>query len=64
MRFWLADFVRFPSLLPSDPGSGDERISLTLPTTFVRHVAGIYTALGTLAVISVLFERRNLSKIR
>jgi hypothetical protein len=36
MRSWLTRFLRDPQPLPPDPGSGDERTSLTLPRELVR----------------------------
>ena len=35
MSSWLADFLRHPSSLPQDPGSGEKRISLSLPKDLV-----------------------------
>ncbi len=57
MRSWLDDFVRMPRALPVDPGSGDGRVSLTLPESTVNSVAdhcqcGISSALRRIA-----FER-------
>jgi len=40
MRSWLSQLLRNPRPLPPDPGSGYERISLTLPRELVRDVAG------------------------
>lgn len=40
MRTWLADFLRCPNSLPPDPGSGEERVSLTLPRELVGSAAG------------------------
>lgn len=40
MRTWLTQFLRSPYYLPPDPGSGSERISLTLPRELVRDLAG------------------------
>jgi hypothetical protein len=40
MRSWLTQFVRNPYSLPPDPGSGYERVSLTLPRELVAQVAG------------------------
>jgi hypothetical protein len=39
MRTWLEDFLRNPHALPPDPGSGYERVSLTLPESVVMSVA-------------------------
>ena len=39
MRSWLSDFLRNPHPLPPDPGSGYERISLTLPRELVLAVS-------------------------
>jgi hypothetical protein len=39
MRSWLTQFLRNPHPLPSDPGSGHRRISLTLPSGLVRNAA-------------------------
>ena len=39
MRSWLAQFLRNPHPLPPDPGSGCERISLTLPKGLVQTAA-------------------------
>ena len=39
MRAWLSQFLRSPYFLPGDPGSGSERISLTLPRDQVENVA-------------------------
>jgi len=40
MRSWIADFLRQPHSLPPDPGPGQDRISLTLPSESVRNLAG------------------------
>jgi len=39
MRSWLTQFLRNPHPLPPDPGSGYERISLTLPRGLVQTLA-------------------------
>jgi hypothetical protein len=39
MRSWLTQFLRNPHPLPPDPGSGYERISLTLPSRLVQTAA-------------------------
>jgi hypothetical protein len=39
MRIWLEDFLREPHALPSDPGPGDKRVSLTLPQDSVEAVS-------------------------
>ena len=39
LRSWLTDFQRNPHSLPNDPGSGYERISLTLPGELVQTAA-------------------------
>jgi hypothetical protein len=39
VRDWLGDFLRAPRQLPDDPGSGDFRVSLTLPEELVRSLA-------------------------
>jgi hypothetical protein len=39
MRSWLTQFLRNPHPLPPDPGSGYERISLTLPSGLVQTLA-------------------------
>ena len=39
MRSWLTQFLRNPHPLPPDPGSGYERISLTLPSGLVQTAA-------------------------
>lgn len=39
MRSWLTQFRRNPHPLPPDPGSGYERISLTLPRGLVQTAA-------------------------
>jgi hypothetical protein len=39
MRSWVKEFLRNPHPLPPDPGSGYERISLTLPRSLVQTVA-------------------------
>ena len=39
MRSWLTQFLRNPHPLPPDPGSGYERISLTLPRGLVQTAA-------------------------
>jgi hypothetical protein len=39
VRSWLSQFLRNPRPLPPDPGSGYERISLTLPRGLVQTVA-------------------------
>jgi hypothetical protein len=39
MRSWIADFLRLPNSLPPDPGPGEDRISLTLPSESVHAVA-------------------------
>lgn len=41
MRSWLEDFIRYPHALPPDPGSGYERISLTLPKEVVEAAASL-----------------------
>ena len=40
MRSWLSQFLRNPHPLPPDPGSGNERTSLTLPRELVRDISG------------------------
>jgi hypothetical protein len=40
MRAWLTQFLQSPCSLPTDPDSGNERISLTLPREQVRDLAG------------------------
>ena len=40
VRSWLSDFLRCPrGVLPEDPGSGDDRVSLTLPGELVQNLA-------------------------
>ena len=39
VRNWLSDFLRAPGELPDDPGSGDFRVSLTLPEQLVLSLA-------------------------
>lgn len=41
MRSWLREFLCQPRPLPPDPGTGDHRISLTLPTDQVQQLAGM-----------------------
>lgn len=41
MRAWIGGFLRSPYSLPPDPGTGDHRISLTLPTDQVQQLAGM-----------------------
>ncbi len=41
MRSWVAEFLRRPHPLPADPGAGEYRISLNLPTESVRDLAGL-----------------------
>jgi hypothetical protein len=40
MRSWLSDFLQYPHALPPDPGSGYERVCLTLPKEMVRDASG------------------------
>jgi hypothetical protein len=62
MRAWLTQFLRNPHPLPPDPGSGYERISLTLPRELVRDVAGYLrcppsTALRRVAAVYLGVQR-------
>ena len=50
VRSWLTQFLRNPHPLPPDPGSGYERISLTLPRELVRDVAGYLRSSPSIAL--------------
>lgn len=50
MRSWLSQFLRCPFSLPPDPGSGYDRISLTLPRELVRDAAGYLSCLPSIAL--------------
>ena len=41
MRSWMEEFLRSPHTLPSDPGPGDQRISLTLRAEQLEQLAGM-----------------------
>ena len=60
MRSWLADFVRCPNSLPPDPGSGKERVSLTLPEDLVREAAGYLRCSPSTALRRIAAERLGL----
>jgi hypothetical protein len=57
MRSWLADFLRQPHALPADPGSGEERISLTLPNEAVSDAASFLRCSPSCALRRVAAER-------
>lgn len=57
MRSWLAQFLRNPYPLPPDPGSGYERISLTLPRELVGGVAEYLRCSPSEALRSLAQER-------
>ena len=57
VRSWLTDFQRNPHLLPSDPGSGYERVSLTLPRELVTQVAGYLRCSPSTALRRLAQER-------
>ncbi len=61
MRAWLADFLRQPHILPADPGSGDERVSLTLPSEVVRHAATFLRCSQSVALRRIATERLAIS---
>ena len=50
MRSWLVDFLRRPHSLPPDPGSGEQRVSLTLSREEVLQVAGSLRCSPSVAV--------------
>jgi hypothetical protein len=57
MRSWLTDFVGNPHSLPPDPGSGDGRVSLTLPNDVVHVVAGYSRCSVSSALRRIASER-------
>src|SRR6266851_5066358 len=57
MRSWLAQFLRSPYSLPPDPGSGYERVSLTLPRELVRDAAGYLSCSSSIALRRVAAAR-------
>jgi hypothetical protein len=59
MRAWLTQFRRSPYPLPQDPGSGSERISLTLPRELVRDVAGYVHCSASIALRRVAAAHLN-----
>ena len=61
MRSWLADFLRQPHALPADPGSGEERISLTLPKEAVSDAASLLRCSPSCALRRVAAERLRIS---
>jgi len=61
MRAWLADFLRQPHILPADPGSGEERVSLTLPSEAVRHAATFLRCSQSVALRRIATERLAIS---
>jgi len=61
MRSWLTDFLRLPRPLPPDPGSGEERISLTLPSESVRSAAGFLCCSSSVALRRIAAERLGIS---
>ena len=61
MQSWLADFLRQPHVLPADPGSGEERISLTLPGESVRAAAGFLRCSSSAALRRIAAERLGIS---
>jgi len=61
MRAWLADFLRQPHILPGDPGSGEERVSLTLPSEAVRHAATFLRCSQSVALRRIATERLAIS---
>jgi hypothetical protein len=61
MRSWLADFLRQPHALPADPGSGEKRISLTLPPQLVRDAASFLSCSPSAALRRIAAERLGMS---
>jgi len=57
MRVWLADFLAQPRALPPDPGAGEDRVSLTLPTQLVAAVARILRCSSSSALRRVAVDR-------
>jgi|SRR4029077_5289157 len=57
IRSWLDDFVRQPHALPIDPGSGNGRVSLTLPEGTVNSVAASCQCPISSALRRIAFER-------
>jgi hypothetical protein len=57
MRSWLTGFLQNPHPLPPDPGSGYERISLTLPRELVRDLAGYLRCSPSIALRRVAAAR-------
>jgi hypothetical protein len=61
MRSWLTDFLRCPHPLPPDPGSGYERISLTLPSEAVRQAGAFLRCSSSAALRRIAAERLGIS---
>lgn len=56
MRSWLEDFLRDPYFLPPDPGSGDQRISLTLPQAAVQRASACLQCSASAALRRIAVE--------
>jgi hypothetical protein len=61
MRDWLVDFLRRPHPLPPDPGSGEQRVSLTLSRGEVLQVAGSLRCSPSVALRRIAAERLGIS---
>jgi len=60
MRSWIAEFISNPRQVPPDPGPGDGRISLTLPSDNVREVAALLHCEPSCALRRLAAERVGL----
>jgi hypothetical protein len=61
MRSWIVDFLHRPHSLPPDPGSGEQRVSLTLSREEVLQVAGSLRCSPSVALRRVAAERLGIS---
>jgi hypothetical protein len=61
MRSWLVDFLRRPHSPPPDPGSGEQRVSLTLFREEVLQVAGFLRCSPSVALRRIAAERLGIS---
>src|SRR5712691_211927 len=61
MRSWLLDFLRRAHSLPPDPGSGEQRVSLTLSREEVLQVAGFLHGSPSVALRRIAAERLGIS---
>jgi hypothetical protein len=61
MRSWLVDFLRRPHSLPPDPGSGEQRVSLTLSREHVLQVAGSLRCSPSVALRRIAVEQLGIS---